>query len=221
MMRVFYIFILLIPNSTFSQVNVINRSLIDSSLNIAYVGIENAIELTGLNKIKDSILFSTTNGIITNLGQNRFTLKPSKIGECTVNFQTKKQKIAIKTFRVDTLGEMVVRLAGVRDSNATGTSDSYATIQQIVSSPFLVIEVPETFYKHKCQVTSFLLSMDGTGFEDANVQVEISGYIIPERIVDMIKRKLRKGNVIAFENIYGVCADGRRRKLKSFTIMIK
>jgi hypothetical protein len=221
MMRSLAYIVVFIPLNLSAQVSIVNRSLVDSSLNVAYLGLENAIELIGLKNNKEPILFSTTNGTITDLGQNRYLLRPFRPGECTVNFQTKKQKLAAKTFKADTLGEMIVRLAGVKDPGSTGTRDSYATVQQIVSSPFLVVEVPGTFYKHKCQVTSFVLSMDGVGFEDSDIQEEIIGYLIPERIVDFIKNRLRKGNVISFENIYCTCADGSRRKLQPFTIMIK
>ena len=220
MLKLIFHIILLVPLFLTAQVNIINVSLIDTSLHIAYIGIENTIELTGLKTARDSIFFTTTNGTITGLGKNQYVLKPFKMGECIVSFQTKKQRLATKTFRADTLGEMTVRLAGVRHSYDTGTRVTYATVQQIVNSPFLVIVIPGTFYKHKCQVTSFVLSMDGAGFEEASVQEEIRGYIIPERIVNIIKR-LRKGDFMALDNIYGVCADGRRRKLKPIMIVIK
>jgi hypothetical protein len=203
--------ILLFPLFSKAQVNIINRSLTDSSLGFAYIGVENAIELVGLKKNSVKLSFTTTNGTMSDIGQGRYLLRPEKVGECIISFQNKGQKIAIKTFSVDTLNQLLVRLAGVKDS--------FATVQQIITNPLLIIEAPNSFYKARCIVRSFVLSMDPPGFEDLN-PYEISGYIIPPNVIKRIK-ELRKDDWMWFDQIIVLCADCRARKYPPFKIIIR
>ena len=211
MIRTFYILFLLIPSSIFSQVNIINRSLTDSSLNIVYIGIENAIELVGSKNSISKLSFTTTNGTLSDVGQGHYILRPEKAGECIISFQSKGQKIVSKVFRIDTIFNLTARLAGVRDS--------FATVQEIISNPFLIIESPKSFYKVRCIVRSFVLSMDAPGFEDSN-PYEIVGYAIPSYVIKRIK-ELRKGDEMWFDQIIMNCADCRTRKLPPFKLIIK
>ena len=210
-MRAFFIFILLIPNSVFPQVSIINRSLIDSSLNIAYLGVENAIELVGAKNSTAKLGFTTTNGTMSDVGQGRYILRPEQAGGCIISFQSKGQKIVSKAFRIDTIFNLIARLAGVRDS--------FATVQQVITNPFLIIEAPKSFYKVRCLVRSFVLSMDAPGFEDSN-PYEIVGYVIPPYVIKRIK-ELRKGDEMWFDQIIMNCADCRARKIPPFKIIIK
>jgi len=210
LVRTSYLLVLLFPFTVFSQVNSVNHSLIDSSLNIAYLGVDNSIEIIGY-KGSNKLSYSTTNGTITSLGQNQYVLRPAKEGECIISFQSKGQKIASKIFRIDTLTNLIARLAGVRDS--------FATVQQIITNSFLIIEVPKSFYKARCIVRSFLLTMDGAGFEDTD-PYEIVGNIIPEFVIKRIKN-LKKGDQMWFEQIIMNCADCRARKLPPFKIIIR
>ncbi len=81
-----------------AQVNIINLSLIDTSLNIAYIGVENTIELTGLKNNHGTVSFYTTNGTMTNVGGNRYVLRPLKPGECVISFTEKNKILAKKVF---------------------------------------------------------------------------------------------------------------------------
>lgn len=202
--------VLLFPVLIDAQVSIINRSLIDSSLNVAYIGIDNSIKLIG-HKGKSKITFSATNGTITNDGLNSYVLKPSTPGQCIVSFQSHGQNFASKIFRIDTLENLRARLAGI--------TDSFASVPQVISNPFLVIEAPKSFYKVRCVVRSFVLSMDGHAFEDFN-PYEIAGYVIPSYVIKRIK-ELRKGDWMWFDQIIMNCADCRTRKLPPFKIVIK
>jgi hypothetical protein len=137
MRKLAFLLFTLQPFVCFSQINIINRSLIDSSLNIAYLGVENAIELVGSKNSTTKLSFTTTNGTMSDVGQGRYILRPEKAGECIIRFQSKGQKIVSKVFRIDTTFNLITRLAGVRDS--------FATVQEIISNPFLIIESPKSF----------------------------------------------------------------------------
>jgi hypothetical protein len=110
---------LLLTNTTYvsAQINVINRSLTDSCLSYGYIGIDNAIELTGY-KANYSISVSITNGTITNAGRNRYILRPVNLGECILTFFDKGKTIAKKDFKIELLANPIARLAGVKDSFA-------------------------------------------------------------------------------------------------------
>ena len=211
MHRIASFLFLLLPIVCFSQVTIINRSLTDSSLNIAYIGVENTIELVGLKSNSAKLSSTTTNGTISDIGQGHYILRPEKAGECIISFRSNGKNIGIKTYKIDTLTGLKVRLAGVRDS--------FATVQEITTNPFLIIEAPKSFYKVRCFVRSFILSMDEKGFEDSN-PYEIVGHIIPSSVLKRIK-ELRKGDWMWFDKIYMNCADCRTRKLPPFKIIIK
>ena len=138
-------------------------------------------------------------------------MRPEKTGECIISFQSKGQKIASKVFRIDTIFNLNARLAGVKDS--------FATVQEIISNPFLIIESPKSFYKVRCLARSFVLSMDAPGFEDSNPYL-IVGYVIPPYVIKRIK-ELRKGDNMLFDQIIMNCADCRTRKIPPFKIIIK
>jgi hypothetical protein len=206
----FILFLLFSAFITFSQVNIINRSLTDSSLSVAYIGVENAIDLVGLKNNSVKLSFTTTNGTMSDIGQGRYILRPEKAGECIISFRRNGKNVATKTFKIDTLYELKVRIAGVRDS--------IATIQEITTNPFLIIEAPKSFYKVRCIVRSFVLSMDEPSFEDSN-PYEIVGNVIPSHVIKRIK-ELRKGDWMWFDQIIMNCADCRTRKLPPFKIII-
>jgi hypothetical protein len=205
------LFSFIISTHCFGQINIINRSLFDSSLNLVYLGVENNLVLKGFTPGNSKLTFSATNGTITDNSDGLYLLTPAKQGECIVSFYNRGQKIISKIFRVYILKDLTVRLASIKDS--------FATVNEIIANPFLVVESPGTFYKTNCHITAFQLSMDGPGFEDTN-PYQISGHIIPSNVLNRIK-KLRKGDMMLFDELRCVCNDSRVRKLKPFTITIK
>src|SRR5688572_10071434 len=118
MRKLTFLIPLLSPFFSFSQVNIINRSLTDSTLNIAYVGVENEIELIGLKSLSN-LNFSTTNGRLTELGQNKYVLKLSEKGEFTLSLKNKEKLIAQKTFKADVIPDPYPRFSSQYDSTKT------------------------------------------------------------------------------------------------------
>ena len=209
MLRLIQILVFLSPFSIFAQVNIINRSLTDTSLAYAYVGVDNAIELTGY-KVNNSILISITRGTIMNLGQNRYVLRISIPGECVLTFTDKGKVIAKRTFKVDELAEPRIRLAGVRDS--------VASVNQILVNPFLIIEIPGSYLKHRLVVTRFMATFVGQNFD--SLETFAAGNIFTQEQINIIKQ-LHSGDRIFFSDIYFLGPDSRRRKFPPFTIIIK
>ena len=193
-----------------AQVNIVNRSLIDSSLNIAYCGVENVIELTGY-KGSGKISSLATNGTLTELGQHKYVLKPSKEGDCLISFHNDRKKIITKTFRCDSLkGELKIRLARV--------TDTVATIHQILANPFLISEIPGSYYKSPVYITSFVATFIAVNFD--SLRTEATEHLLTQEQVNIVKQ-LHRGDKILFQNIYFFWPDGRRRKYPPFVITIK
>jgi hypothetical protein len=203
------IFLLLLPFFSFSQVNIVNRSLTDSSLNIVYIDVRNIIELTG-NKSLNNLGFSTTNGTLIHLEQGRYLLRPSREGECVLTIQSNGRKIASKAFRSDSLkGELKIRLAGI--------TDTVATINQILANPFLISEIPGSYYKSPVYITSFTATFIGVNFD--SVRTEAIEHLLTKEQLSIVKQ-LRHGDKILFQDMYFFWPDSRRRKYPPFVITI-
>ena len=198
-----------------AQISIINRSLIDSTQNILYIGVDNILKISGkqYDPVKQHTVIMGGGGTLQKKEKGVYTLRvEEETDNCQIWVTEKNKPVFKQNYRCRIIeGNPIARLGGVRDS--------FATIEQIVTSPSLIVEIPGTFYKQQCKVISFALSMDCQIFEDMWHE-EITGHIIPEGAISRI-RKVRKGSGIFFDNIYAVSTDGRRRKLKPFMITIK
>ena len=210
MCRLVSLLFTLLPFASFSQVHIVNRSLFDSSMNIVYVEIRNEIELVGI-KSSDKLSFSSTNGTLIHLEQGRYLLRPSTKGECALTFQSNGRKIANKTFRSDSLrGELKIRLAGI--------TDTVATINQILGNPFLISEIPGSYYKSPVYITSFTATFIGANFD--SIKTEAIEHLLTKEQFSIVKQ-LRHGDKILFQDMYFFWPDGRRRKYPPFIITVR
>jgi len=216
MLRTAIIFIFSILSiSLKSQITVANLSLTDTTQNIFYIGVENKVHVTGkgFDPVKGKFAVSGGGCSFKNLGKGNYVYKcEMETDNCTVRYSENGKSIFTQGFRCRKIGDPLARLAGIRDS--------LATVDEIISNPFLIVEIPNAFYKHGCQVTAFVITMDGASFEEKNEVDSIAGYIIPTHVITKIK-KLRKGDMIYFDQIRCLCKDSRSRKLKPFGITIK
>lgn len=197
------------------QFTISKLSLTDTTQNIFYIGVDNLIKISGkqYDPTKQHIVIMGGGGTLHKKETGVYIVRvQEETDNCHIWITENKKPVFKQNYRCRKIeGDPIARLTGVKDS--------FATIEQIVTSPTVVVEIPGTFYKHQCKVISFALSMDCQIFEDMWHE-EITGHIIPEGAISRIK-KVRKDSGIFFDNIYAVSADGRRRKLKPFRITIK
>jgi len=217
MWRSTIIFFLSFFSSTLrSQIVISNLSLTDTTQNIFYIGVENIIHVTGKGYDPLKGKFAVSGGGCTskNLGNGNYIYKCEiETDDCTLWYSENGKLVYKQNFRCRKIvTDPVARLAGVRDS--------LATVEEITSNPFLIVEMPNTLYKHGCRITAFTFTMDGASFEEKNEVDSVVGHIIPAHVINKIK-KLRKGYVIAFDQLRCLCNDSRTRKLKPFRITIK
>jgi len=213
MLKILHTLLLLIPLSAFAQLNIINRSLTDSSLNIAYIGVENAIELTERKNNHRTISFSATNGTITNVGENRYVLRPLKPGECVITFTEKNKVLAKKAFFIDNVPEPGPRFSNVNDSIQKGdTKYLKISLSRLVNDPVLRIYAPKCFLKEKGQILSYRITYDGPGFEDQD-EILVTGSRLSEDQVKLISKRFRNDTYMFVDEIRCVFPDGRIYRL--------
>lgn len=211
MRRSAFLLFILLPLSSFSQVNFINRSLTDSSLKIVYSGVGNIIEIKNFTFTKTTSI-GISNAEIIPLDKNKIKITP-KYGfkECVVSAENHAASEEFKqVFRIDSLvGDVVIRLAGVKDS--------IASIHQILANPFLISELPGSYFKTPLNITSFTATFIGASLD--SLKTNAMENLFTKEQIDLIER-LRRGDKILFEETYFFWPDGRRRKYPPFTIKI-
>lgn len=220
MHRLASLLFLLLPLACFSQVNIINRNLTDSSLNVAYIGVDNEIELRGVKNNSGTILFSTTNGTITTVGQNRYTLRPLNPGECTLTFSEKGKFIAQKNFNIDFVPSPIARFSNWNDSIQIESTKYLAiSLTRLISDPTLRVYAPRCFLKDKGQILSYRITCDGLGFEDQD-EIFVTGSRLTDEQVKKITKRFSKRNYMYVDEIRCLLPGGRILKLAPLSYLV-
>ena len=209
----FILFLSLSSFFAFSQVNISNYSLTDSSQNIFYVGVDNLIKISGnqYDYLKQSVSIKGGGAKLIPGGIGTFIVKvQTETDDCRIWINENGKVIFKKDFIVRTVRDIVVRYGGLKDS--------IATINQLLANPFLFIDIPESYYKHNFQVTSFTATFINQGLD--SLKTYSVGNLLTTEQKELIK-KLKTGDKIFFDQLYALGPDSRKRKLKSFTITIK
>jgi len=214
-----FLFLLLLPLFSYSQVNIINRSLTDSTLNIAYVGVDNEIELTGLKSLSN-LNFSTTNGRLTELGQNKYVLKLFEKSEFTLSLKDKAKVIAQKTFKADVIPDPYPRFSSQYDSTKTPLT-YYISFNNLIEDPVLRIEAPKFYFKNQWKIVSYRITLDGGAFNGTLItEFTVEG---PEPTKEQVQKIRDHGSntFMTVEDIRVIDPEGWTRRLVPIIINIK
>jgi hypothetical protein len=234
-----------LENISFSQIKISNLSLTDTSLPIAYIGVDNILSISGLGKgEKISLSSMYTSSRLTNNGVNKFIYSPSlKENNDTVYIWKDDIIIGNQHFKIKKLNEPQVSLGNLRDN--------FITISKILENPNLNIFIPDNYFKYKMHIISFelfkIVNKDTISLYSSEIQ---SGYdtimVVDfntgketfkiERSESRITRnfnerltnyqingikKMKKGDRLLFQNIKAVGQNGCYRKLEDFIIYLK
>ena len=202
-----------------AQVNLINRSLTDSSLNIAYIDVRNILELTG-RKNSNSLSFSTTNGTLMNLSQNQYVLRPSKEGECVVSFQDKGKKIASKIFRVESFSDPVRTFGSKYDSIAKDGYTYFITYENLINDPVFRITIPNCYFKDPWKIVSYRITLDSLSGGETITEFTVMGPEPTQNQIQIIKN-YGANTFMTVEDIRATGPDGRTRILTPMIFNIK
>ena len=206
--KTLFLLLSLTPFFTFSQVNIINRSLTDSSLRIAYIGVDNFLELKGM-KISDDVKVISSQGNVTKTNTN-FTLRVPFCDSIFITVQKKGRQILKEKFKCDQLYDPILQLGAIKDS--------VASVKEILINPFLRFFRENCFYKKQFMITNFTAVFISQELDSLNTYAV--GNLLTSEQKELIK-KLKTGDKTLFDQIYALGPDSRRRKLSPFTITIK
>lgn len=196
----------------FSQVNIINHSLTDTSQNIFYVGVDNLIKISGkqYDYRKQSVSIKGGGAELIPRGIGIFIVKvQTETDVCRMWINENGKSIFKKDFICRKVGDIV--------HNYGGSIDSVATIDQLLANPFLYIGIPGSYYKQTFSITSFSAIFMN---KDSDSTTSATGNLITAKQKELIK-KLLPGDLIVFERIYCIGPDSRRRLLTPIIIYIK
>lgn len=179
---------------------------------ILYVGVENKIEVTGLNE-KAYIRLKSGKGEISrkNLSPSIFNVQVSSVGTDAIELYHNNKLILTRAFQIRTLTDPVPLFGNLTDSTAT--------LQEIILNPTINVSLPNCYYNHDYRVIYFkttILSSKG--------RVEVFDRTNGNRLTkDQIKsiNQLKKGNKILLTEISATCPDCATRRLRDLTIIIK
>jgi hypothetical protein len=140
-----------LENISFSQINISNLSLTDTTLPIAYQGVDNILSISGLRngeKVSLNSIYSSTR--LTKNGVNSYIYLSSIMDRNdTVYLWDRDIIIAKQPFKIKKLNEPKVSLGNIRDS--------FITILQAINNPYLSVYIPDNYFKYKMHIISFEL----------------------------------------------------------------
>lgn len=205
MQRLFPVFLFFLPGFLIAQVNVINRSLTDSTMKIVYVGVENHLQITGLGSFQ-RITITTTRGTLSKSGRLIYNLRTSAPNNLFITVIKDGLIVYYEKFTSEELPEPVARIGNLKDS--TGTVDD------ILSNPYLSVEFPGSFYKDSCKISEF-------EFRDNTFDSPLKafGSKLTDEQINAIKKTKKKEDIIV-ENISASCG-GSIVELKALRIKIR
>jgi hypothetical protein len=207
----FAAFFLSISLSSTAQVQILNRSLIDSTLSFLYIGVENKIEL--LNAPKKQVRFEITNGFISKTGPGTATAKLVSGDSSIILCYSGDSLLARKAFKVDTIPAPYARFGNI--------THFFATVEDIVANSYVVIALPNCYYKHSLKPLGFRFRIDNAHNED---NYKYSKYMIGGKLneeqISLIKQCVPGVRLI----IDDVRTDGKgvfSKKALSFVVVLK
>jgi hypothetical protein len=219
MYKLIFLLTLISPLVSLSQVNIINRSLTDSSLKIAYIDVRNILELTG-RKSPNALSFSTTNGTLMSLSENQYVLRPSKEGECVVSFFDKGKKIASKIFRVESFSDPVRTFGGRYDSVDKDGYTYFITYINLINDPVFRIKIPNCYFKDPWKIVSYRITLDSLSGNQTMTEFVVTGQEPTKEQIQIIKN-YGANTFMTVEDIRATSPDGRVRRLIPLIINIK
>ena len=211
---------LLLPLFSYSQVNIINRSLIDSNLNIVYIGVDNEIELTGLKSF-DNLSFSTTNGRLIELAQNRYILNFFEKGECILSLKKKEKLIAQKTFKAAVIPDPHPRFSSQYDSiSKKGGYTYYISYNNLIKDPVFRVEAPNCYFRQPWKILSYRITLEDTlSSNGSTTELVVPGAELNEEQIQIIK-KYGGNTFMVIDQIRVEGPDSRKRQLIPQIFMI-
>jgi len=205
MLRLILLSVIFFPYCLPAQVNVINRSLSDSTKKIVYTGVENRLEITGLESFK-TITITTNRGSLAKSGKLRYNLRTTSEYSFFITIIKDGLTVYYEKFNSEELSEPIARIGNLKDS--------IGTVDDILSNPVLSVEFPGSFYIDSCKVTEFEFRDDVS-----DAPLKSTDNKLTEEQIKVIKKTKKREDIIV-ENISAECG-GTIIELKALRVKIK
>lgn len=205
MLRLILLSVILFPFKLPAQVNVINRSLTDSSKKIVYTGVDNRLEITGLESFK-TITITTNRGSLSKSGRLIYTLRTTSEYSFFITVIKDGLTVYYEKFNSEELSEPIARIGNIKDT--------IGTVDDILSNPVLSVDFPGSLYRDTCKVTEFEFR------DDSNDEpLRSTDNKLTDEQIKVIKKTKKKEDIIV-ENISAACG-GSVIELKALRIKIR
>jgi gliding motility-associated protein GldM len=181
-------------------------------MNVLFIGVDNPITISGSGSVDQ--IQATINGgggVFSGTGAHRTVRVTQETDNCEIKVTTPDGKTTTVNFRVRSIPDPTPMIGTTLSGDIpAATFKSQAGVRAYVK---------DFFYETQFNVTSFRMTGDGAGFEDAIEEANNTGAAWNE--ARKIVNKCRQGSFITIEDIYAVGPDGRRRKLPSIIFNLK
>jgi len=181
--------------------------------NILYVGIDNYIEITGIDI--DSTYNLTTIFSKSHKGSNKNFIVRAQRSEITDTLKLFKNEKLIfsKVYNIKRMPDQYAQLGNIKDT--------VATLKEILSYPTLEIVNPVGgFFRIMVHVISFEIQFISNNPQINSEKIYCEGNTIPKKQRKVIK-KLNTGDKIIFPGIWAAGGSFETRKLQPISITIK
>jgi len=205
MLRLILLSVIIFPFNLPAQVNVINRSLTDSSKKIVYTGVDNRLEITGLESFK-TITITTNRGSLSKSGRLIYTLRTTSEYSFFITVIKDGLTVYYEKFNSEELSEPIARIGNIKDT--------IGTVDDILSNPVLSVDFPGSLYRDTCKVTEFEFRDDSNDEPLRSMDNKLT-----EEQIKVIKKTKKKEDIIV-ENISAACG-GSVIELKALRIKIR
>lgn len=176
------ILLILLPVSLFSQVEILNNSLINPKARIVYIGVDNNLSLSGMDISKVEIY--TTNGFLANgTSPGTWILKCSKKSADTLTLKKNGKIIYKQVMDVKSVPFPEIRL---------GSSKGITSKSKIAADPQLRVILPDCLLKVNLAVIQFDVDIDEEGI--------ISGYRLTKNQLSLISQ-MKSGSKLTFTQL--------------------
>jgi hypothetical protein len=194
----------------YTQVDVINESLMDSSLNIFYIGVDNDIKIKVKSNIAEyTIAVKGSGSSISQVSSGHYSVTVRTLDSCKLVIYKKGKEVLVRKYKVDSTPDPIATITGLRDTTMK--------LNRLLLNPFLMPVLPGCYLRNWFSITSFRAMV--TRGNDS-IEIMNAGNVFMESLVQQVK-PLTHGDTIFFEDIRGVSRDDRTRKLSPFWIKIE
>jgi len=204
-------FLILLVSHCYSQIRIINSSLVDTSNNILFEGIENDIRIYG-NQSNSYRLISKRNAPINKFSASNFIITPGSGVIDTLLLFDKNKLIHEEIFRINPLPDYILTLGSIKEG--------LATREQIVLNKRLQVYIPGCKCPPAYVVGFFKLEFISNNIVPYEKFMTIDGNALDEKAISLIKKLSSKDQII-FKDILLRDVGTRSRQIDKFILTIK